>query len=310
MGFASYADRSSSGGLGASVPASDTAVQPLEEPTKDETGLATTTDGVPGSNPGAEPRAESLDLAAEARKYVESLDLDESLLLRRDELVRVGQRMIQVSREIADKDGEVKVNHQDFLHKSTQAAGTRTATELAGPSTHVFVAEPRTLTITNFLGVQNTNAIDFRQDLPRGLTFLVGDNGSGKSTLVEAMVWCQFGRCIRSGLAANDVVNDNVSKNCSVRLEFANGYSITWYRKHKIYKDRIIISLRGEPQPQLEHPDARTTQVAINELLGIDYETYVRTVVLSHESALSFLNSTPAQRSDLIEASLGLSILD
>ncbi|EAQ87437.1 hypothetical protein CHGG_04056 [Chaetomium globosum CBS 148.51] len=34
------------------------------------------------------------------------------------------------------------------------------------------------------------------------------------------------------------------------------------------------------------------------------------TVVLSHESAASFLSATPAQRRDLIEASLGLSLLD
>lgn len=309
-GLALYADRSSSGGLGASVPASDAAVQPLEEPTRDETGVATTTDGVLGSNLGAEPQAERLDLAAEAREYVELLDLGESLLLRRDELVRVGQRMIQVSREMADQDDEVELNHQDFLDRSYQAIGTRTATGLAGPSSHIFVAEPRTLTITNFLGVQNTITIDFRQNFLRGLTFLVGDNGSGKSTLVEAMIWCQFGRCIRAGLAANDVVNDDVDKNCSVKLEFANGYAITRYRKHKIHKNRVVVSLHGEPQPQLEHPDARTTQVAINELLGTDYEAYVRTVVLSQESAVSFLSSKPAQRRDLIETSLGLSLLD
>jgi DNA repair exonuclease SbcCD ATPase subunit len=51
-------------------------------------------------------------------------------------------------------------------------------------------------------------------------------------------------------------------------------------------------------------------QAAINKLLGTDYEIYVRTVILSHESASSFLNSTPTQRHNLIEASLGLSMLD
>ncbi|KAL6407232.1 hypothetical protein AUP68_10061 [Ilyonectria robusta] len=218
--------------------------------------------------------------------------------------------MIQVSRDVADQDDEAKINHQDFLDRSYQAVGARTATEMAGPSTHVFVAEPRKLIITNFLGVQSTITIDFRQDLPRGLTFLVGDNGSGKSTLVEAIVWCQFGRCIRSGLAVNDVVNDKVGKNCSVILEFANGYTIARHRKHKDYGNSVSISLHGEQQLQLEHPNARTTQAAIDELLGTDYETYVRTVVLGHESGASFLNSTPAQRRDLIEASLGLSVLD
>ncbi|KAK4196846.1 P-loop containing nucleoside triphosphate hydrolase protein [Triangularia verruculosa] len=310
IGFALPADYPPFSGLGASVPASDAAIQRLEEPTKDEAGLATSTDGVSGSAAGAETRAERLDLATETREYVESLNLDESLLLRRDELVLVGQRIMQASREIDGQDGEVEVNYHDFLNRSSHAADTKTAAELAGPSTHIFVAEPRTLTITNFLGVQNTITIDFQQDIPRGLTFLVGGNGSGKSTVIEAMAWCQFGRCIRSGLAANDVVNDNVGKNCSVKLEFSNGYAITRYRKHNIHKNRVVVSLRGEPQPQLEHPDARTTQVAINELLGTDYETYVRTVVLSHESAASFLNLAPTQRRDLIEASLGLSMLD
>ncbi|RSL39862.1 hypothetical protein CEP51_016763, partial [Fusarium floridanum] len=106
-----------------------------------------------------------------ARGYVESLDLDESLLLRRDELMRISQRMIQVSREIADQK-EDKVHYQDFLDRSFQVIGTRTATKLVGPSTYVFVAEPRTLTITNFLGVQNIININYRRDLPRGLTFL------------------------------------------------------------------------------------------------------------------------------------------
>ncbi|KAH7113695.1 hypothetical protein B0J13DRAFT_657007 [Dactylonectria estremocensis] len=234
MGLTLQADHRSFGGLGASVPASDAAVQPLEEPANDETGPDTTSDGISGSDPGTGPRARRLGLAAEALEYVESLELDKSLLSRRDDL----------------------------------------------------------------------------QDLPRGLTFLVGDNGSGKSTLVEAMVWCQFGRCIRSGLAANDVINDNVGKNCSVVLEFANGYATARHRKHQSHGNRVVISLRGESQPQLEHPDARTTQAAIDELLGIHYETYVRTVVLGYESAASFLNSTSGQRRDLIEALLGLSMLD
>lgn len=308
-GFALDADHTTFGGLGASVPESDAAVQLSETFTGDEEIPDMTRDDV-STDVNIESPAAKLDLAAEARKYVESLELNENFLSRRDELVRVGQRIIQVSREMTDQDEEPELNHQDFLEQSSQAVGTKTATEVAGPSTHVFVAEPRKLTITNFLGVQGTITIDFRKDLPRGLAFLVGDNGSGKSTLVEAMVWCQFGRCIRSGLLVDDVINDNAKKDCSVILEFANGYTIARHRKHKIFGNRVIVSLRGEPQPQLELPDARTTQQAIDELLGTDYETYVRTVVLSHESAASFLSSTPAQRRNLIETSLGLSMLD
>lgn len=124
------------------------------------------------------------------------------------------------------------------------------------------------------------------------------------------MVWCQFGRCIRGGLGVKDVVNDNVGKDCCVKLEFNNGYAITRYRKHKVQGNRVVISSHGNPLPQFEHPDMRTTQSAINELLGTNYETYIRTVVLSEESAASFLSSTPTQRWNVIETALGLFTLD
>ncbi|KAJ4004045.1 hypothetical protein NW752_010876 [Fusarium irregulare] len=310
--FAPNANRRPVESLGASVPASDAAIQPLEEPIESATdeGLVPATDGTAEATLDAPPEVKRLDLLAEAREYVDLLELDEYLHPRREELIRVGQRMIQASRNMPDQDSEMEINYEDFLDRSAQALGTSHDSGLAGEFTNIFVAEPRRLTVTNFLGIQDTITIDFQRDVPRGLTLLVGDNGSGKSTLIEAMVWCQFGQCIRAGLAANDVLNDIVGKDCSVKLEFANGYAITRYRKHKVHKNRIVVSLHGEDQPHLEHPTSRTTQQAINELLGTDYETYVRIVLLSQESAASFLNSTPIQRRDLIESSLGLPILD
>ncbi|OBS17677.1 hypothetical protein FPOA_09412 [Fusarium poae] len=296
--------------LGSSVPTSDAAVQPLEEPPQVDAQITTEIEDTPMPIVDDQPEVKRLDLIAETRDYVEMIDLGVSLSSRRDELVRVGQRIIQASREISHEDDEVQVNYEDFLNRSFQAIGTSTSNDPEGTFSNVFVAEPRTLTIANFLGVQDVMTINFQDDIPRGLTLLVGDNGTGKSTVLEAIVWCMFGRCIRSGLVANDVLNDSIGKNCSVTLAFENGYSITRYRKHKTHKHRIIVTLNDEPQPQFERPDARTTQAAINELLGTDYETYIRTVVLSQECAASFLNSTPTQRRDLIEASLGLPMLD
>lgn len=101
-----------------------------------------------------------------------------------------------------------------------------------------------------------------------------------------------------------------MGKNCSVVLEFANGYAIARHRKHISHSNCIVILLHSKSQLQLEHLDAHTTQAAIDELLGIHYEMYVRTVVLGYKSAASFLNSTSVQRRDLIEVLLGLLILD
>ncbi|KAF9778296.1 hypothetical protein IL306_004021, partial [Fusarium sp. DS 682] len=309
MGFKSSTGRAA---FGSSVPASDASVQPLEEPMKIERGVDIPSDEVSSPALDNQPRVNKLDFATEARDYVTSLELDNALSLRKEELIRVGQRIIQVSRGLVDEDEEddVQMNYEGFLDRSTQAISTRSATDPKGSSDHAFAAVPSTLTITNFLSVQGTITIDFRYDLARGLTFLIGENGSGKSMLIEAMVWCQFGQCIRSGMAVDDVVNDVVGKNCCVTLEFANGYAISRHRKHKEYGNRAIVLLHGEPQLQYDHPNGRTTQDAINELLGINYETYTKTVVLSHESAVSFLNSKADQKRQLTEGALGLSILD
>ncbi|KAF4332956.1 hypothetical protein FBEOM_13229 [Fusarium beomiforme] len=210
-------------------------------------------------------------------------------------------------------DSQPRVEKLDFTaeaRKSTRGISTRSATDLKGPSDHIFAAVPSTLTIANFLSVQGTITIDFQHDLARGLTFLVGENGSGKSMLIEAIVWCLFGKCIRNGMAVNDVVNDIVGKNCCVTLKFANGYAISRHRKHKENGNRAIVTLHGEAQLEYDHPHRRTTQEAINDLLGINYETYIKTIVLSHESAASFLNSEPNQKRQLTEDALGLSILD
>ncbi|KAL8393990.1 hypothetical protein RB595_002103 [Gaeumannomyces hyphopodioides] len=237
------------------------------------------------------------------------MSLDPSLEPRRKQLIQAGQRLIHASSTVTDEDIELELDYRDFLGDKSKPMSLPESDALTRPSADVFVAEPQTLVIKNFLGVQGVLTVDFKRDLPRGLIFLVGENGSGKSTIVEAMVWCQFGRCIRSGLGANDVINDTVGRDCSVSLTFSNGYTISRYRKDKSFKNDVVVSLHGEPLRQMEHPDARTTQAALEELLGIDYDTYVRSIVLGHESAASFLNSTPTQRRDIIEQSLGLSTL-
>ncbi|EJT72132.1 hypothetical protein GGTG_09000 [Gaeumannomyces tritici R3-111a-1] len=301
-----------SGGLGASIPESDAAIQELEQPAEDLVARDTES-GVPAPSPTeiAEP-TQQLDLGAEVGEYIDSISLDPSLEPRRKQLTQTGQRLIHASSAVTDEDVELELDLRDFLGPGDKSKPVRLpeSEALARPSANVFVAEPQSLVIKNFLGVQGVLTVDFKRDLPRGLIFLVGANGSGKSTIVEAMVWCQFGKCIRSSLGANDVVNDTAGKDCSVSLSFSNGYTITRYRKDKSFKNDVVVSLYGEPMWQMQHPDARTTQAAIDELLGIDCDTYVRSVVLGHESATSFLNATPTQRRDIIEQSLGLSTLE
>ncbi|KAI3338752.1 P-loop containing nucleoside triphosphate hydrolase protein [Ustulina deusta] len=291
-------------GLGASIPASDRdiALRSVESggllgetsgSTVDESGAPSQPDDIPSSK---------IDLVEYVPDYVRSLAVES---MHEKKTIELGQRLIMASESTTSFGDDAA--YKALLDPSYSIA---TPDDSQTPSKQVFVARPRSIVISNFLGIQGECTIDFDGDLGRGLTFVVGDNGSGKSTLIEAIVWCQFGRCIRKGLSVGDVVNDITGKDCMVTLSFSNGYTITRFRKHKIHGNRVIVSLHGIDQPQFEHGEARTSQAALDDLLGIDYDEFIKMVVLGHESAASFLSSTPTQRHELIESTLGLSTLD
>lgn len=261
-------------------------------------------DGQHGSSKPDDLQPVRISPVEHVREYVQSLEEVEST--DNEKTIRLGERLISAS-ESAASPGDDDTGYRKLLDPTHPVA---TRGDSSSPTQQVFVAKPRSVVISNFLGVQGECTIDFDGDLGRGLTFVVGSNGSGKSTIIESIVWCQFGRCIRRGLSVGDVVNDITGRNCMVSLSFSNGYTITRYRKHKVHGNRVIVSLHGIDQPQFEHGEARATQAALDELLGIDYDEFIKTVILGHEAASSFLSSTPAQRHDLIESTLGLSILD
>ncbi|RWA09368.1 hypothetical protein EKO27_g5732 [Xylaria grammica] len=291
--------------LGAFVPESDRDValtsgesshllEEASEPGVDELSAISESDDV---------QSVEIDPVEHVRDYVLSLSLESA---DEEKMIQLGQKLILAPESTASLEGDA-VGYETLLDPKYAIT---TQGDLSTPTKPVFVARPRSIVISNFLGVQEECTIDFDGDLGRGLTFVVGRNGSGKSTLFEAVVWCQFGRCFRKGLLAGDVINDATGKNCMVSLSFSNGYAITRYRKHSSHGNRVVVSLHGVDQPQFEHGEARATQAALDELLGIDYEKYIKTVVLEQESAASFLTSTPAQRHELIESTLRLSGLD
>ncbi|KAI1212620.1 P-loop containing nucleoside triphosphate hydrolase protein [Annulohypoxylon truncatum] len=254
---------------------------------------------------------EPLDLAGLIQEYVSSLDLESTLEDRRDTLSLVGKRLFNIRSSIRDKDGS-QVEYRDILDPSPQSTLDTPANDAIRSSTAetIFAAEPVAIEITNFLGIQGTLTLDFKLHFQPGINLIVGHNGAGKSTIIEAIVWCQFGQCIRGGLGVNDVINDVAGKNCNVRLTFANGYSISRSRKHDVLRNRVIVEKNGVFQSQFEGPGVKSTQASIDEMLGVDFDTFIRMVLLGNESAPSFLNSTPLQKRQLIELVLGLEVLD
>ncbi|KUI62358.1 Nuclease SbcCD subunit C [Cytospora mali] len=229
--------------IGATVPASDsglsrtrTSAERAEEAQSDllvqpehEDPQEPTTSIEGSEEPESILQMHPLDLDQHAQGYVEVLNLDASLSNRRNELIETGRRLIQESSAAASDSEAPAPRYQDMIATTPSCPHTKSLTTKSAPddavARHIFVAQPLRLTMTNFLGVQDTVTFDFG-GLPRGsLALVVGCNGAGKSTILEAMTWCQFGRCVRGGLAVNDVVNDVAGRDCEVSLAFSNGYS-------------------------------------------------------------------------------------
>lgn len=302
-------------GLGTTAPASDASVVSEEMSLQDtsESGRLQEQEGPSKAATRVRQHLTAvemrpLDFPQLIKQYVEALELEPSLQSRVEDIKRIGLFLVRLSTPGAGQ-GTPEISNYKELFEENVLRNVSSSFHEATPKT-IFVSKPRAITITNFLGVQGTLRFEIGNELPHGLTFLVGDNGSGKSTLIEAFVWCQFGRCIRAGMTVNDVVNEKMKKDCCVSMELENGYTITRYRKDKTNGNRVVVTLNGKEMPQYEQPDARSTQTAIDELLGTTYENFVRTVVLSHESAAGFLSSTSSQRRELFETMLDLSILD
>lgn len=76
------------------------------------------------------------------------------------------------------------------------------------------------ISMTNFMGIRGTIEIPLI-NLPRGIWLIDGDNGAGKSTMFEAIVWCQFGEFLRSGMQKDFAINDKEDF-CSVRRTYSS----------------------------------------------------------------------------------------
>lgn len=141
-----------------------------------------------------------------------------------------------------------------------------------------------------------------------GVTLVSGFNsddntseGSGKSTCFEALVWCLFGTC------SKDVLTDEVirtgSKGCSVIVTLEDGTQLIRTRKPNDTYIKINDTIkRGR--------DARETQKLINELIGMNFNTFMNTVYFAQNYVNKFITATQEDKAKILSELQDLSIFD
>ncbi len=167
---------------------------------------------------------------------------------------------------------------------------------------------PLTLKLQNFLAYQEAE-LDFRGF---HLAVLIGENGAGKSTLLDAITWALWGR---ARVNSDDALIHLGFTDMEVEYTFGlqgNTHRVIRKRSKK-GRGRSDLSLQvesGNGWHILTESNIKATQTKINQLMRLDYETFINSVFLLQGRADEFTTKSPGERKKILCDILGLSVYE
>lgn len=155
----------------------------------------------------------------------------------------------------------------------------------------------------NFLAVGNDPIEIFLDSSPK--TLIVGTNGAGKSTMISAISFALFGKDFRK-INKPSLVNSLNGKNLEVEIEFdTKGHTYLIRRGIKpaifeIYMDGTLIN---------QTASSKDYQKYIEEnVLNLNFNSFRQIVVLGSNNYVPFMRLPAAQRREIIEDLLDISV--
>ncbi len=162
---------------------------------------------------------------------------------------------------------------------------------------------PLRLELRGFTAFREAVAVDFSG---RELFAITGPTGAGKSSLLDAMTWALYGQVPRVGRATRQLLAHG-EQSMSARLDFtARGkrYRVTRRAPASVGTRLEELLPDGESRPLADRASDVTEQVT--SLLGLDYATFTKTVLLPQGAFDSFLRGDDQQRRAILTRLLGL----
>jgi DNA repair protein SbcC/Rad50 len=162
---------------------------------------------------------------------------------------------------------------------------------------------PHHLNLVNFLSYRDCQ-LDFS-----GLhtACVCGSNGSGKSSLLEALTWALWGK---SRADSDDDVIRRGATEAKVDLTFGcEGQTFRIIRNRTLNKSSSLefqVSDGSGGFRPLTRQTIRSTQEGINEVLKMDYETFINSAYLRQGRADEFTLKRPAERKEVLVEILNL----
>lgn len=141
-------------------------------------------------------------------------------------------------------------------------------------------------------------------------------NGTGKSSIGDGLCWTIYGVTAR-GVSGDAVVNNTAKKNTSCKVIIEDGSTTYWirrYRKHKDYKNQLIVKCATDSDPtniiDLTKGTERETQEVINQIMGCSHEVFSAAIYAGQEEMPDLPRMTDKQLKLLIEEAAGVERLE
>ena len=144
----------------------------------------------------------------------------------------------------------------------------------------------------------------------RGLVLIEGknksndsftSNGASKTTLITSITYALYGKT-EKGLKADEVVNRIEKKNTHVKLTFLVGedeYRIERYRKDKTHKNKVLLFCNDK---EITGSTNDVTDKAIQDLFGIEFNTYVNAIMYGQGDIPMFSQATDKGKKEILES--------
>jgi len=166
--------------------------------------------------------------------------------------------------------------------------------------------KPVRLELRGFTSFREPTTVDFTG---RRLFVITGPTGAGKSSLLDAMMWALYGQAPRVGRAMKDFLSQG-EREMSVLLEFTvRGQSYRVARRHPAANStRLERRVVDQWVPMADRAPEVTRQV--EAILGMDFATFTRAIVLPQGQFDSFLRGDTKDRRNILSQLIGLGVYE
>ncbi|MFN2149972.1 MAG: AAA family ATPase, partial [Anaerolineales bacterium] len=164
---------------------------------------------------------------------------------------------------------------------------------------------PIKLTLSGFLSYRDPQEIDFTSF---NLACISGPNGAGKSSLLDSITWALFGQARKR----DDAIINLQSETAEVSFTFEYEGNLYQVKRAKPRDKTTVLEFHIKSKngswKALTERTMRATETLIEEVLRLDYETFVNASFFLQGKADQFTQQRPADRKRILSSILGLEI--